>query len=118
MIFIYVWMAVFAIPIFAIAENFPVSYTEPSGTGFAQTCVYSCVQYNTSVCQCVPTIVRVCTANQNGATAEVINVSWDVPIKDGQLPVCVNYAVTSRDSEGNESAQVAPAAGSHVFTAP
>lgn len=111
-------LAILLLPALAFSETFTVTYTEPTGTAFTESCVYSCTQYNTSVCTCVPQALRGCQANLNGATAEATSISFNIPIKDGQLPVCVNYAVTSRDSEGNESAQVAPAAGSHVFTAP
>lgn len=111
-------LAMIVIPSIVMAEAFPVSYTEPSGTGFAKTCVYSCEQKKVNVCTCTPTQLRVCTENQNGSTAATISVTWNIPIKDGELPVCVNYAVTARDSTGNESAQVPPATGSHVFTAP
>lgn len=114
----YLLISLILFPISAWGEQMPVSYTEPSGTGFTETCVYACVQYNASACKCVPIAVTVCTQNQNGATAETINASWDIPIKDGQLPACVNYGVRSRDAERNESALVTPAGGSHVFNAP
>jgi hypothetical protein len=115
----YLFLAIFLLPALVFAESIQVNYTEPAGTGFTDACVYACVQYNTSVCTCLPNALRGCKTNQNGATAEATNFSFIVPIKDGQLPVCVNYAVTTKDSAtGNESALVLPAAGPHVFTAP
>ena len=106
------------LPVLAHGEPVPVTYTEPSGTGFAQSCVYSCVQHNTDACACTPKDRQVCTDNQNTGTAAVINVSFNVPLRDGQLPACVNFAVTTKDSDGNESALVFPVAGPHIFDAP
>lgn len=111
-------LVILLLPGLAFSETFQVDYVEPSGTGFTEACVYSCVQYNTPVCTCVPTILRGCQANINGTTAESTSISFNIPIKDGQLPACVNYGVRTKDATGNESALVLPAGGSHVFTAP
>ncbi len=102
----------------ANAANFPVSYTEPSGTGFQKTCVYSCQEVNKSSCSCKPKDLKACTDNQSGSTAATINVAWNIIIQPEDLPLCVNYAVVSRDSNGNESSLVYPAAGSFVFPVP
>ena len=106
------------LPVLAQAESIEIDYTEPTGTVFTQSCVYSCVQYRTDVCTCTPKDKHVCTDNQNTGTASAIEVFINIPVKDGQLPACVNVGVTTRDAEGNESALVLPAAGSHVFNAP
>lgn len=106
------------LPVMVQAESVEVDYTEPAGTGFTESCVYSCVQYNTDVCTCVPQAIRVCTDNQTTGTAVAIEVFFNVPIKDGQLPACVNVGVRTKDAEGNESVLVAPTGGSHVFNAP
>ena len=111
-------LAIFLLPALAFSETFTVTYTEPSGTGFTEACAYSCIQYNTSVCTCVPQTLRGCQTNQNGATAEATSISFNIPIKDGQLPACINYGVRTKDATGNESALVLPAGGAHVFTAP
>jgi hypothetical protein len=113
----YLWFSLL-LPVMAIAETFTVNYTEPSGTGFAKVCAYACIQYNSSVCTCTPAAITACQDNLNGATAEATSVSWDIPIKDGQLPTCINYGVRSIDSSGNASALVTAATGDHVFDAP
>jgi len=102
----------------AYGEPVEVDYTEPAGTGFTQTCVYSCVQHNTSICNCTPKDRQVCTDNQTTGTAVAIEVFINIPLRDGQLPACANVGVTTRDSGGNESALVLSANNPHVFSAP
>lgn len=106
------------LPMMAYAETVEITYTEPAGTAFASTCVYYCRQNNTNTCTCKDIGGGpVCTANQNGTTAEAISAFLTIPIRADQTPVCVNYTVTTKDSTGNETAPyaVVPAAGSLVL---
>ena len=102
------------------AEPFPYTYTEPAGTAFAETFIYSCCLNNTSTGKCQVWQLKVCTPNQNGTTAEVINGSFNVPIRADELPKACRQTVTTRNSDGNETAPgvVLLSTDPHVFNAP
>jgi hypothetical protein len=107
-------------PVIAMAEPFPVDYTEPSGQSgtLAMTCVYYCVCKKASTCNCTDWQRQVCVDSDDGNGGDAKNdVTLNIPINEDDLPVTVRYAVTAINDNGNESSKVI-GSPNHTFTAP
>lgn len=113
-------LLILLLPALALAEPFPVTYTEPDQTdgSLARTCVYSCVCRKSSTCNCTDWKREVCVESDDGLGNDThTDVTFNVPINSDDLPVTVRYAVTAINDDGNETAKVI-GTPNHTFSAP
>lgn len=109
---------VLLVPILASAEPLQMTCVEPGSQAGAldRTCFYTCRCIKATVCACSNWALAGCVSSDDGNGGDTKDLTINVSLYEGDLPVTVRWTCTSVNTSQNETTR-GVVGDSHTFAA-